>query len=179
MDPAESLPEPPPAPSWWRVVAFGRKPRATALRSAVWLGVGLGLVFLCTVVARPVRVSGISMEPTYHNGSFNFINRAAYWWGEPRRGDVVGYAFTGQHAMLLKRIIGLPGETIQLRGGRVFINGEELDEPYLVHRVRWNTKPVTLKEDEYYLIGDNRGMPQENHDFGRGNRGKIIGKALW
>ncbi len=149
------------------------------MRAVVLVVVGILLVAFFTLVMKPVRVSGISMEPTYHNGSFNLINRAAYWWAEPQRGDVVAYGFTGEHAMLLKRVIGLPGETIQLRGGRVFINGELLEEPYLVHRMRWNTKPVELKEDEYYLIGDNRGMPQENHDFGRGTRRKIIGKALW
>jgi signal peptidase I len=179
MDTSENALDPPGAPSWWRVALVGRRPRATAIRSAILLVLGLILVGLSILVVKPVRVSGISMEPTYHNGSFNFINRAAYWWSEPKRGDVVGYSFTGQHAMLFKRIIGLPGETVQLREGRVFIDGELLEEPYLVHRIRWNTKPVTMKADEYYLIGDNRGMPQENHDFGRGSRRKIVGKASW
>lgn len=179
MESAESIPEQPVAPAWWRVIAFGRRPRATAKRAAVLIGIGVFLVVLCTLILRPVRVSGISMEPTYRNGSVNFINRTAYWWGEPKRGDVVGYAYTGEHVMLFKRVIALPGETVQLRGGTVYIDGKPLEEPYLVHRLRWNTKPVTLGPDEYYLIGDNRGMDQRNHEFGRGTRSKIVGKALW
>jgi signal peptidase I len=179
MESSESLPAEPVRRRWWQVATFGRNPRATLVRASVLVAVGLFLAVFLTLGMKPVRVSGISMEPAYPNGAFNFINRTAYWWTEPKRGDVVGYAFTGEHTMLLKRVIALPGETIQLRGGRVFIDGEPLDEPYVVHRMRWNTKPVVLKEDEYYLIGDNRGMPQENHTFGKGTRRKIIGKALW
>lgn len=81
--------------------------------------------------------------------------------------------------MLFKRVIALPGETIAIREGQVIINNSALDEPYLRFKARWNTEPVTLSTNEYFLIGDNRGMGQTEHEFGRGPRSNIIGRALW
>ena len=80
--------------------------------------------------------------------------------------------------MLLKRIIGLPGETISFVDGRVNVNGQTLDEPYEKGPCHWNTDPVTLEPDEYFFVGDNRSMPKEEHTFGRTVRGRIVGKAL-
>ena len=177
MENIDSAPtEPPPRQSWLRVLAIGRNPRNTVIRALIVAAI---LVVLFRFILLPVRVSGISMQPTYRNGTINFVNRAAYWLREPQRSDVVGYAITGQHAMLFKRIIALPGETIQIRDGVVLINDQELEEPYLKYRATWNTKPVALATNEYYMIGDNRGMPQTDHDFGRGPRDHVVGKALW
>ena len=177
MENIDSSPtEPPAKPSWLRVLAIGSNPRTTvvgALISAVIL------VVLFRFVLLPVQVTGISMQPTYRNGTINFVNRAAFWFREPKRSDVVGYAITGQSAMLFKRVIALPGETIQIRDGVVFINERELDEPYLKYRAAWNTKPIAVGTNEYFLIGDNRGMSQGGHDFGRGLREHVVGKALW
>ena len=92
------------------------------------------LVVLCFVVFKfilsAIRVEGISMLPTYQDGSAHFVNRLAYLWHEPRRGDVVSIRLAGTHVMYLKRIIGLPGETVAFVNGQVLINGEVLDEPY-------------------------------------------------
>jgi signal peptidase I len=177
MENTDSVPqEPVKKPSLWRVLVIGRNPTTTVIRALVSAAI---LVAIFRFILLPVRVSGISMQPTYRNGTINFVNRAAFWLREPQRGDVVGYAITGQHVMLFKRVIALPGETIEIRDGTVFINDAELEEPYLQFRARWNTEPVELGANEFFLIGDNRGMGQTEHEFGRGPRSNILGKALW
>ena len=114
-------------PRWLRILVIGRNPKITLARAAV-------LAVLCIVVFKffllHIRVEGISMLPTYQDGSAHFVNRLAYLWHEPRRGDVVGIRLAGPHLMYLKRIIGLPGETVAFVNGQVLINGEVLDEPY-------------------------------------------------
>ena len=82
------------------------------------------------------------------------------------------------HIVLLKRIIGLPGETVAFVNGHVLINGEILDEPYEKSRYNWNSTPVTLGPNEYYVVGDNRSMPSEDHVHGVYERNQIVGKAL-
>ena len=165
-----------------RILAIGRNPKRTLVRAAF-------LAVICVIafkfVLLPVRVEGISMAPTYSDHSFNFVNRLPYFLHEPRRGDVVGIRLTppegwsAPHIMYLKRIIGLPGETISFVGGRVFVNERLLDEPYEKGPCDWNTDPVTLGPDEYFFVGDNRSMPKEQHTFGKAERSRIVGKALW
>ena len=124
------------------------------------------------------------MDPTYRDHSVNFINRLAFLAREPKRGDVVGVRLTPPdglatpHIMYLKRIIGLPGESVAFAGGRVMINGQPLDEPYEKGPCDWNAPAVTLGPDEYFVVGDNRSMPREDHVFGRALRSRIVGKAL-
>src|SRR4051812_3823764 len=96
----------PQAPSWVRTMVIGRNPRRTLVRILI-------MVVTCFVVSKfvllPIRVEGISMLPTYKERGVNCINRLAYIFHEPRRGDVVAVRLAGQHVMLLKRIVGLPG----------------------------------------------------------------------
>lgn len=163
-------------PHWLYAITIGRKPLNTLVRVAV-------LIVTCVVVFHfillPIRVAGISMMPTYSNGAFNFVNRLAYEWHQPQRGDVVGIRFAGVHVMLLKRIVGLPGETVAFVNGKLIINGQPLVEPYEKTECDWNVPPVTLKSDEYFVVGDNRTMPQQDHVFGRVERYRIVGKVLW
>ena len=164
-----------PKPSWLRTVLIGRNPKRTLLRSCV-------LVVLCLVISRfvllPIRVEGASMLPTYKENGINFINRLAYVWSQPRRGDVVGIRLAGVHIMFMKRIIGLPGENVAFHEGHAIIDGVVLDEPYLKRPCDWERASVTLGADEYFFVGDNRSMPQIDHTFGRGHRERIIGKIL-
>jgi len=165
----------PRSASWLQIVLIGRNPKITLVRVAV-------LIVTCFVVFRfillPARIEGISMLPTYKDRSVNFVSRLAYRWHEPRRGDVVGIRLAGPHVMYMKRIIGLPGETVAFVDGRVLINGEVLDEPYEKTPCDWNCPPVKLGPDEYFVVGDNRTMPSENHVFGKASRDRIVGKAL-
>jgi signal peptidase I len=164
-----------PRPHWFHVITIGRNPRNTLVRITV-------LVAACLVVFNfvllPIQVRGISMLPTYKDRSINFVNRLAYLRHGPQRGDVVGIRFAGIHVMLMKRIIGLPGETVEFKNGRVFINGQILDEPYEKWKCDWNLPPEKLDANEYFVVGDNRTMPAEDHVKGRVERERIVGKVL-
>ncbi|HEX7019877.1 MAG TPA: signal peptidase I [Gemmatimonadaceae bacterium] len=155
---------------------FGSHPRRTTARIAA-----LAIVAFVTFkwILIPVRADGISMLPTYESGSFTLVSRLAYSFSPPSRGDIVALRLAGPHVLYIKRIIGLPGERVSIDRGMVSIDGRPLAEPYVRHRAPWHVPEVRLGPDEYYLIGDNRGMPQDEHDFGRAPRDRIIGKALF
>jgi signal peptidase I len=162
-------------PNWLRILVIGRRPRATVVRIVV-------LIVTCFVtfkfVLQPIRVEGVSMLPTYRDRQVSCVNRLAYFFHEPRRGDVISIRFTGQSVLLMKRIIGLPGETVAFHNGHVYINGKLLEEPYRKNPCVWEHDPVQCGPDEYYVVGDNRSMPFEWHYQGRVSRERIIGKVL-
>jgi signal peptidase I len=160
---------------WLRVAVIGRNPKRTLVRVGVW-------VVICLVVFKfmllPAWIDGTSMAPTYRGKGLTFVNRLAYLFREPRRGDVVAIATSGTDIMYMKRIVGLPGETIAFRGGRAFINGHMLDEPYVKVPCDWELEPETLGPEQYYFAGDNRSMPRSEHKEGRQYRQRIVGKIL-
>jgi len=164
------------SPSWLQRVLIGRNPKRTLMRSLVLVVVSF-IVFKFILV--PIRVDGGSMLPTYKDHGVNFVNRLAYLVHAPRRGDVVAIRLlAGEHVMYMKRIVGLPGETISFRRGELCINGQPLDEPYLKFRGHWDHDPVALGPDQYYVVGDNRDMPWDDHYKGRLTRDLIVGKVL-
>lgn len=124
-------------------------------------------------------VRGQSMKPTYRDGDWVLINRLSYLFRPPTRGEVVAIKLAGRRLMLLKRIIGLPGETVEIHSGQVFIDGWRLSEPYLVSFQPWGLPPRVLVAEEYFVIGDNRQQPAGEHFFGRVDGGRIVGRALW
>ncbi len=169
-----------------RRAIFGRNPRRTAVRIVILVAVSY-VVFFSRLVLVPFRVEGISMLPSYSQGRFNCINRLAYWFHEPRRGDVVGirpsHTKNAQGAavpsyLYLKRIIGLPGETVSFHRGFAFINGKPLDEPYVQLPCDWEAPPEHLGPTDYLVVGDNRSMTPKEHEWGKAFRKQIIGKAL-
>src|SRR5436309_7491994 len=113
MDTTEEVFQVPP---WWQIVLIGRNPRRTLLRI-------LAMVFTCFLVREfalvPIRVEGISMFPTYKDRGVNFVNRLAYLFREPRRGDVVAIKLAGEHVMFMKRIVAMPGESVGFHEGHV------------------------------------------------------------
>jgi signal peptidase I len=180
MDPSQNarLNNCPAMPSWVRIVLFGRRPRFTLVR-VLALIVGTFIVF--PLILLPVRVQGPSMWPTYKEGRVSVVNRLAFLTHEPRRSDIVAIRFSGvskRTPVLFKRIIALPGETVEFHGGHLFINGVPFDEPYVKLPCTWNFGPIHLKSDEYYVVGDNRSMPHEDHYKGAVERERIIGKVL-
>jgi signal peptidase I len=166
----------PPAPPLWKRLVFGRNLRRTLLRAAVMAATAF-VVF--GFILWPVRIDGDSMYPTYRSGRVNFINQLAYRWHKPRRGDVVGVMLSGPHMMYFKRIVALPGETVAIDQGIVLINGRPLEEPYVKLRSRWVLSARQMGNDEYFFIGDNRGMPLADHSFGAAAGSRIAGKVLW
>jgi signal peptidase I len=160
----------------WRRAILGRHPSRTVVRVGVLILVGI-LTFGWLIV--PVRAYGPSMLPTYRDGGLYFVNRAAYVWRAPGRGDVVAIRLAGPHVLYVKRIVGLPGERVLIRRGVVHVNGASLAEPYVVNRALWQMRETQLGQDEYFVVGDNRGMRIELHDLGTVRRDRIVGQMLW
>ena len=127
----------------------------------------------------PLKIVGHSMEPTYMDGDFNFCNRLSYVLGEPERSDVVTVRFAGHRVMLLKRIIAFSGETVEFHNGVLYINGQGTREAYVKHKSDWNLPKRTVEQGKVYVIGDNRGVPLEQHKFGQVSIQRIVGTALW
>jgi signal peptidase I len=168
--------EPGQGPGWVQRVVIGRNPKRTLVRTVVLAAVLL-IVFNYVLVA--VRVDGGSMLPTYKENGVNLIYRLAYLFHEPQRGDVVAVRLlAGGHRLYMKRIVGLPGETLAFHGGHILINGKPLAEPYVKFQCDWNHAPVQVGPNEYYVVGDNRDNEWEWHVQGRAPRALIIGKVL-
>jgi signal peptidase I len=162
-------------PPWVIRVLVGRNPKRTFVRVIVWV---VALLFISKYLLLPVRIKGDSMLPTYKENGVNLVNRLAYLFHEPRRGDVVAIRLAGEHVMYLKRIIALPGETIEFHQGRAMVNGRVLDEPYLKLPCNWEHAQEQVAPDEYYVVGDNRSMDYELHTQGRATRDRVVGKVL-
>jgi signal peptidase I len=163
-------------PTWLRTVLIGRNPRRTFLRIAVLVAV---VAVLRMYVILPICVEEGSMLPTFRDGSINFVNCLAYLWSKPKRGDIVAIRLAGRSVMYVKRIVALPGESIEFHQGHVFINGAELDEPYLKLNCQcWDIPPLRLAPNWFYVVGDNRSMPEFLHTKGKVPRERIVGKVL-
>ena len=159
-----------------RRIVIGRHPRRTLVRVLVLAALSF-ITFRWVLI--PVRAEGISMEPTYRSGSLNLLNRLAYRYRQPERGDIVGIKLAGPHVLYVKRIIALPGERILITRGQVYINGAPLAELYVRNRRDWDVPEVKLTPREYYVIGDNRGMRAADHDFGRVDMSRILGRVIF
>ena len=134
------------------------------------------LVNLAT--ARAV-VEGQSMQPNFYTGQLVIVNRFAYYFTEPQRGDVIVLHDPKDPSQdFIKRVMALPNETVQIQQGRVYINGAELDEPYIAEFCRAGCDGTwTLKNDEYFVLGDNRSNSFDSHSFGPITRSLIVGEA--
>lgn len=154
---------------------IGANPRRTLARV-------LALVLTAYVVFGhvliPVRGQGSSMWPAVEDGQLVLLNRFAYYWTNPQRGDIVAISLAGRRAFLVKRIVGMPGERVRIERGRVLVNDVALEEPYVQRRLAWEVDEVSLREDEYLVIGDNRGMPAASHDFGRARHERVAGRVI-
>jgi len=127
----------------------------------------------------PFQVKGYSMSPTYKNGEFNFCFTLRYMFSPPKQFDIVAIRYAGTHVMLLKRVIATEGETDEFKKGALFINGHQIKEPYVKGKCNWDLPPRTVGTHHVYVVGDNRGVPIENHDFGQTDMNRIIGAPLW
>ena len=157
-------------------IFIGKAPRKTFVRALILIVICIGTFKFVLI---PVHLRGSSMEPTYLDGSFNFINALLYKFRAPYRGDVVAIKMAGKKLMLFKRIVALPGERVEFRAGLLFINGEAFEETYLKEKGAWNMEELTLKESEFFVVGDNRLVSFESNLHGRVRENKIIGEALW
>jgi len=141
--------------------------------------VGITAFILFKYILIPFRISGFSMVPTYKNGGFNFSFTLKYLLTPPKRFDVVTVRFSGNHVMLLKRIVALEGETIAFKKGFLIVNGQKINEPYVSKRQPWDLAPRIVKKNHVYVVGDNRNVPMERHHFGQTPINRITGVPLW
>ena len=159
-----------------RQIVFGRNPRRTLVRVLVLAAISF-ITFGWVLI--PVRAEGISMLPTLQSGSLHFVSRLAYSYGRPERGDVIAIRLAGPHVLYVKRVIALPGERVGFVHGQVYVNGVPLIETYVHNRRMWDVPEVQLTAREYFVVGDNRGMRAADHDFGRVDVSRIVGKLLF
>ena len=155
------------------------------LSTSLYLLVVLALTFLIvTYVGQRTKVIGSSMEPMLEDGDNLIVDKISYRFEEPRRFDIIVFPFRYEEkTYYIKRIIGLPGETVYIdESGAVYINGEVLKESYgketIIDPGR-AFEPVILGEDEYFVMGDNRNNSSDSRDPVVGNihRDEVIGKA--
>jgi signal peptidase I len=128
------------------------------------------------------KVEGSSMQPSLSNGQYIIVNKVVYKLRSPHRGEIVVFDPPQDSSPYIKRVIGLPGEIVEARGGKIYIDGSALSEPYL-EGIKVNYFPQYKVPDGYYFVmGDNRGNSQDSRSFGAVPADSIIGKAwvsLW
>lgn len=136
-------------------------------------------------LAEPYVVSGSSMETTFHNSEYLIVDKLSYRFDEPARGDVIILKYPKDPSTrFIKRIVGLPGETIHIDGNRVTIinssepNGIVLEEPYVASWESMSAQSKTLGPDEYFVMGDNRDHSSDSRAWGVLKRDEIIGRPF-
>lgn len=158
-------------------------------------------IFLAVrMLVQNFRVEGASMDPTLKSGQFLLINKIAYLrvddtpleavvppksgsslnyvFGGPSRGDIIVFHSPGQPDKdYIKRVIALPGETVRIRDGSIFVNGTELDEPYLKYHAKYDQDSKSVPNDSFFVLGDNRPNSSDSHVFGPISAESIIGKS--
>ena len=136
---------------------------------------------------KPIVVRQSSMEPTFYSGDYIFISKQAYHlFGEPERGDVIVFRTdmkdeNNKDKNLIKRIIGLPGDTVEIIGGYVYLDGKLIDEPYLNEQgISGEMAEVTVPDGKLFVMGDNRGVSQDSRDvlIGCIDEDQILGKVF-
>ena len=139
-------------------------------------------VFLVAAFGQRVSTAGDSMSPSLKNGDVLLINRAIYHLKSPARGDIVAFRQEENGHFSVKRIVGLPGETVQITDGKVLINGEETTDRIYVSDIEYAgeaEQPVELGDDEYFVMGDNHAASDDSRlpSIGAVTRDEIYGEA--
>ncbi len=131
-----------------------------------------------TLIAAPVRVSGSSMVNTLRDKDFMIVTKIDYLLGDPSRFDVVICHYPNRdRETFVKRIVGVPGDVVEVRRGALYVNGEAIDEPYIEYPANYTFGAVTLPEDQYFVLGDNRASSNDSHLVGPLTRGQIVGRV--
>ena len=150
----------------------------------LYVVVVVGITFLIIhYVGQRTYVSGSSMENTLSDGDNLIVDKITYRFSDPKRYDIIVFPYQyEENTYFIKRIIGLPGETVQIVDGIIYIDGEALQESYgceVMKNSGLAADPVTLGEDEYFVLGDNRNDSTDSRDpsVGKIPRDRIIGRA--
>ena len=131
----------------------------------ITLGLALVIFLIMQTTIQSSIVVGSSMQPGLENGQRLIVNKAVYHFKQPNRGEVVIFvAPTNYQQDYIKRVIGLPGDTIQIKANDgVYVNGLKLNEPYIAAIPHYNYGPMTVPADNYFVLGDNRNNSNDSH----------------
>ena len=143
-------------------------------------------LFVYLLIMQPHKISGASMEPNFHDNEYLLTDKLSYRFSKPQRGEIVVFKAppTNYEEEYIKRIIAIPGDTVEIIGDQMYVNGELLNEPYLAAGLR--TEPggflgrgqiITLPAGAYFMMGDNREHSKDSRHFGFVPEDKITGKA--
>ena len=138
------------------------------------------IFLLIRQVVQNYRIESHSMEPNFYEGQFILVNKLAYRFGAPARGDVIVFHNPGNpDEDYIKRVIALPGDTLEIRDQRIYINGQAQDEPYPQNVLRPDTYfgPELIQPDHLFVMGDNRPNSRDSRNFGQLSEDLIIGKT--
>ena len=164
---------PPPGPQVWRWLVWGLRELAETVIPAVVIALVINLF-----LAQATQVLGQSMEPNLHTSQRVVVEKVTYrFFHGPRRGDIVVIDMPEQDEMLIKRVVGLPGETMQVRRGEVSIDGKKIDEPWTVHLGGGSYGPQVIPPLHVFVMGDNRGASNDSRSFGPVPIEHVVGQA--
>ena len=149
------------------------------IREAIETIILTAIIFLLIrSVAQNFRIEGYSMEPNFHDGQYLITDKISYRFHDIERGDVIVFQYPrAPQRDFIKRVIGLPGEKVEIRHGVVYINGKRLEEPYGPNPGSYSWGPETVPKDSYFVLGDNRNNSSDSHTWGMLPRKNIVGKA--
>lgn len=129
-------------------------------------------------VSARIRVDGSSMSPTLHSGELVIVNKLAYKIGFPSRGDVIVFHFPRDPDQeYIKRVIGLPGDLVEIQDGQVYINNQPLEEPYIASKPAYPGKWI-VPYNQVFVLGDNRNNSSDSHNWGTVPMEYMVGKAI-
>jgi len=124
-------------------------------------------------------IEGDSMEPNLHDGQRLMLNKAVFYFSDPERGEIIVFHHPRHPGSIppIKRVIGLPGETVEIKDGKVYVNGLEYDEPYITDPPRYDMGEMPIEPGQYFVLGDNRNHSEDSHFEWTVPRENIIAKA--
>jgi len=138
----------------------------------------LVLYFVISAVTDRVRVENISMQPTLYEGELLVVSKLAYQFGEPHRGDIIVFHHTTEPPEdYIKRVIGLPGDTVTIRQGQVAINGQVITEPYVAAEPAYDGS-WQVPAGNLFVLGDNRNRSSDSHVWGFVPQNTVVGRAV-
>ncbi len=148
------------------------------LETAQTIILAVVLYFLIDSVVARVRVENISMEPTLNPGEFILVNKLAVKLNDVNRGDIIVFHFPqNPKEDYIKRVIGLPGDSIVIRSNNVYVNNQEITEPYIAAEPAYNGSWI-VPEGNLFVLGDNRNQSSDSHSWGYVPMNLVVGKAL-
>jgi signal peptidase I len=140
--------------------------------------IAVGVFFLLRVTVQSFVVVGSSMEPNFEDGQRLLVNKVVYDLRQPQRGEVIVFQPPSEKPVdFIKRIIALPGDTVEIKDGAVYINGSALDEPYIKDAPSYTMAKEKIPAGEYFVLGDNRNNSNDSHSWGPLPEQNIVGKA--